>query len=55
MADYFFRRNRNFGLFEIEPDFINDFKPESLGVKTDFKAKLRGLKRYGYDTKNEEK
>ena len=26
-----------------------------MGTKTDFKAKLRGLKKYGYDVKNEER
>jgi hypothetical protein len=37
-------------MFEAEPDWLNNYDIQQTKEKTiDIKAKLRGLKKYGYD------
>ena len=55
MAEQFLRRNQKPGMFEPEPDWLNNYDVQMAKEKSiDIKAKLRGLKKYGYDEQTED-
>ena len=50
------KKHKKPGIFESEPEWLKSYNPKEIQEKSiDIKAKLRGLKKYGYDVSTEDK
>ena len=56
IADQYMKKHKKPGIFESEPEWLKSYNPKEIQEKSiDIKAKLRGLKKYGYDVSTEDK
>lgn len=56
IADHYLKKSQKSSFIKSEPEWLKGYYPQEEQEKhVDIKAKLRGLKKYGYDVSSEDK